>query len=408
MRIEGQQKRGRANKSAAQASRQQKYDAFLEALHSTESVSGLTHNFYRYPARFSPEFVREAINLWTEPGDVVFDPFMGGGTTAVEALGSGRKFIGCDISTLSSFLARVKTTPLSQRDIEIIKDWHIALPFKINLQEETPRHTDWKEYQRHVPWWLRKTIEIALDDCEELPRKHLKDFARCSLLRAAQWALDCREIIPSTREFLSHHQHVCKDMLMMAGIFSDKVRETVGALSAVTQHRRLICRSVVGLEGNSGLPKWNAPRLVLTSPPYMGVHVLYHRWQIQGRRETPAPFWIAGKLDGHGGSYYTFADRKNPSGKKYLEKATESFASICTLLDDRSRVVQLVAFSKPKIQLPQYLTALEAAGLQETSLNDSDRLHRIWRSVPHQKWYAKREGGFASGQEILLIHKKAK
>jgi hypothetical protein len=39
-------------------------------------------------------------------------------------------------------------------------------------------------------------------------------------------------------------------------------------------------------------------KLIVTSPPYPGVHVLYHRWHVDGRRETPAPYWIAGCNDG--------------------------------------------------------------------------------------------------------------
>ena len=29
--------------------------------------------------------------------------------------------------------------------------------------------------------------------------------------------------------------------------------------------------------------------LVVTSPPYPGIHMLYHRWQVDGRKETDAP-----------------------------------------------------------------------------------------------------------------------
>jgi DNA modification methylase len=35
---------------------------------------------------------------WSNPGDVVLDPFAGSGTTGVEALKLGRRFIGCEIS----------------------------------------------------------------------------------------------------------------------------------------------------------------------------------------------------------------------------------------------------------------------------------------------------------------------
>jgi DNA modification methylase len=56
-----------------------------EGIHNSEAVKGYTHNFYRYPARFSPVFARAVIEVFTRPGDTVFDPFMGGGTSLVEA-----------------------------------------------------------------------------------------------------------------------------------------------------------------------------------------------------------------------------------------------------------------------------------------------------------------------------------
>ena len=58
----------------------------LDAINFKGVVSGLTHDFYRYPARFSPLFARSAIELFTEPGDTVLDPFAGSGTSLVEAL----------------------------------------------------------------------------------------------------------------------------------------------------------------------------------------------------------------------------------------------------------------------------------------------------------------------------------
>src|SRR5687768_2594520 len=96
---------------------------FLEALQSTGVVAGATHNFYRYPARFSPEFVREALRLLTKPGDLVLDPFMGGGTCAVETLSEGRRFLGSDINQLAHFVTKVKTNTLSQRDEGCLLGW---------------------------------------------------------------------------------------------------------------------------------------------------------------------------------------------------------------------------------------------------------------------------------------------
>jgi hypothetical protein len=43
------------------------------------------------------EWMLWAVSLASEPGDVIFDPFCGSGTTGVAALRLGRRFIGCDL-----------------------------------------------------------------------------------------------------------------------------------------------------------------------------------------------------------------------------------------------------------------------------------------------------------------------
>jgi hypothetical protein len=87
-------------------------------------------------------------------------------------------------------------------------------------------------------------------------------------------------------------------------------------------------RSTAGAHTEELVREVSPPKLIVTSPPYPGVHVLYHRWQVDGRRETPAPFWIAGKLDGAGSSYYTMGDRKNPELRSYFDSLEASFTSV--------------------------------------------------------------------------------
>lgn len=43
--------------------------------------------------------IRRAINLWTNPGDVVLTPFLGIGSEAYVALETGRRAIGCELKT---------------------------------------------------------------------------------------------------------------------------------------------------------------------------------------------------------------------------------------------------------------------------------------------------------------------
>ncbi len=44
---------------------------FIEAARDQARVKGLTHEFYRYPARFSPSFVLGAIEAFSSPGVLV-------------------------------------------------------------------------------------------------------------------------------------------------------------------------------------------------------------------------------------------------------------------------------------------------------------------------------------------------
>ena len=60
------------------------------AAHSLHEVS--------YRACFKPQLPRFFIDRFTRPGDVVYDPFMGRGTTVVEAALAGRTPAGCDIN----------------------------------------------------------------------------------------------------------------------------------------------------------------------------------------------------------------------------------------------------------------------------------------------------------------------
>ena len=108
--------------------------AFKEIIQSVKDqsrVKGITHRFYTYPAGFSPKFVSSAIENLTKKGDVVLDPFMGGGTSIVEGMRLGRKTIGIDLNYISFFVTKVKTTILSSKQKTFIEDWIVALDKKL-------------------------------------------------------------------------------------------------------------------------------------------------------------------------------------------------------------------------------------------------------------------------------------
>jgi hypothetical protein len=70
-----------------------------------------------YRACFKPQLPRFFIETLTHPGDVLYDPFMGRGTTVVEGALFGRKVIGNDISPLSKILTAPRLHPPTVEEV---------------------------------------------------------------------------------------------------------------------------------------------------------------------------------------------------------------------------------------------------------------------------------------------------
>lgn len=379
------------------------YEKLARAAQDTTRVHGATHRFYRYPARFSPLFVQAAIEQFTRPGDLVFDPFVGGGTTLVEAMRLGRAGVGFDINELAIFISQVKTTLLSKSAEEQLRHWTAEVGKHVNMHASSDVAGEWREsgYFKHMEangvWRYRKAIQQVLNATAELSDNASREFARCALLRTAQAALDGTRSPPPISTFRTRLVSYLTEMLDdMAALR----QETSGV---VRQPCRVLKRSAAEAH-SSGAFDEQKPKLVLTSPPYPGVHVLYHRWQIGGRRETAAPYWIANRLDGDGERYYTLGHRKEKGLATYFRNLEASFRSIAKVCSPETIIVQVVAFSDPDWQLSRYLEALTNAGLAEVGQGEQERL---WRDVPNRRWHALSQAKHASAREVVLFHRLA-
>jgi DNA modification methylase len=368
------------------------------------NVEGLTHQFYRYPARFSPTFAAAAIRGFSKPGQLVLDPYMGGGTTVVEAMAAGRRVIGSDINSLAVFITRAKTTPLSHDDIAAVRSWANATTSQISyryarkgiaavLDDERTKNLGIARARA-----IKKAVAIALSLIDDLPSPQSKDFARCAVLKTAQWALDNRKRQTELAEFRQRLESNVEEMLAAIAVFADVLQQ----YKSEPKPRILLERNAAQIDSADVFTKSGQKvDLVVASPPYPGVHVLYHRWQVDGRRETAAPYWIADCQDGHGTAYYTFGDRRRKDLDSYFESLLVTLKSIRKTMKTGGYMVQMVAFSEPREQLKRYLAGMSAAGFEE--IIDNGR--RIRRSVPNRKWYANYKGDIPSSHEVVLIHR---
>src|SRR5437763_10055245 len=77
------------------------------------------HRLHPYLGKFIPQLVEIFLRRHFRPGDCVYDPFVGSGTTLVEANVFGAHAVGCDISAFNCLLAGVKTARHTLGELEL-------------------------------------------------------------------------------------------------------------------------------------------------------------------------------------------------------------------------------------------------------------------------------------------------
>ena len=95
------------------------------------------HSICPYFAMFPPQFVEKFVLSYTSPGDIVFDPFSGRGTTIFESLLLGRPAYGLDINPVAACISGAKADPptpeavkrrIRQIQAEFATANHISVP----------------------------------------------------------------------------------------------------------------------------------------------------------------------------------------------------------------------------------------------------------------------------------------
>jgi adenine-specific DNA methylase len=114
------------------------------------------YTMHKYFARRPHNVFAELIKHYTNPNDIILDPFCGGGVTVVEAIAAGRKAIGVDVNPLATYVTRMEITPLERSSLleTFDKLWLRLEPTMKNLfrttcpvcQEQAEiQWTEWKD-----------------------------------------------------------------------------------------------------------------------------------------------------------------------------------------------------------------------------------------------------------------------
>jgi tRNA G10 N-methylase Trm11 len=88
-----------------------------------EKTNYLSHDIHPYPGKFIPQIPRHLIAQLSVRGELVWDPFGGCGTTALEAILMGRCALSTDVNPLGKIIGDAKTITLRKEEDEVLADF---------------------------------------------------------------------------------------------------------------------------------------------------------------------------------------------------------------------------------------------------------------------------------------------
>jgi DNA methylase len=237
------------------------------------------HRLHPYLGKYVPQLVEVFLRRYGRPGGLVWDPFVGSGTTLVEANAFGAPAAGCDISAFNCLLARVKTAEYERE--ALLAD--AAALADAGLQDLTPGHVS--PYLRS--WFAPRALAELLAFRARIPGTAYPDLWRIVLSRAARSARLARHFDldfpaePVQGEYFCHkHRRLCRPVEEADKFLRRYVRDAVTRVLAFADVRRS-CEATV-LHGDARvLDPPGQVDLVVTSPPYPGL-IDYHEQHVYG------------------------------------------------------------------------------------------------------------------------------
>jgi DNA modification methylase len=111
-------------------------DEFMEATTDLWRIAPESATRIGHPAPFPVELPKRLIELYTYEGDVVLDPFMGSGSSAVAAVRTGRHYIGFD--TDEHYVEAARRRIADERERLAAPDQAAGVAFRVELPAVAP------------------------------------------------------------------------------------------------------------------------------------------------------------------------------------------------------------------------------------------------------------------------------
>lgn len=230
-----------------------------------------THNYFKYPCKFIPEIPRWAINTYSGIENItkkrILDPFAGSGTSLLEASLLGIESIGTEIDEIAKLIIKVKTTQLTEVEINSIKDFTVSV---INELENNSFGEDkiiLPQINNLEHWFsadaLRGLGYLYSRIISETDSKNVENFLLVSMAGIIKRVSNADDISP--KPYVSNR--IIKTPPGVAKTFKDTVdRNILGMIQM-----RDVSMEKVTVQGDALniLEKDGSIDLAITSPPYI-------------------------------------------------------------------------------------------------------------------------------------------
>lgn len=236
------------------------------------------HGVHPYLGKFVPQLVEVFLKRFFSPGQRIYDPFVGSGTTLVEANVFGADAVGCDISAFNCLLSRVKATSYGLGTVEMSLKTALEVARQAGpapLGEASDWLRTW--YSPRALGELLRYYEVASERLDD----PAWDVAKIVLSRAARSArltthfdLDFPRAPTTTSYFCHKHKRVCSPVQEAEKFLSRYTVDTVRRLRAFAEVRTDRDVEVFHDDART-LRLTHQPDGIITSPPYPGL-IDYH------------------------------------------------------------------------------------------------------------------------------------
>jgi hypothetical protein len=235
------------------------------------------HRLHPYLGKYVPQLVEVFLHRHARPGQLVWDPFAGSGTTLVEANAFGAPAAGCDISAFNCLLVRAKTA-VYERELLLADAAALA-----DTGTRDPAPGELSPYLES--WFAPRALAELLAFRDRMERTAYPELWRVVLSRAARSARLTRHFDldfpaePVRGEYFCHkHRRTCRPVGEAGKFLRRYVRDAVSRVLAFAEVRRSVDAAV--LHGDARVLDPPGPvGLVVTSPPYPGL-IDYHEQHV--------------------------------------------------------------------------------------------------------------------------------